>query len=66
MKNYWLDLKKSKETPHIYGFNSPTKHCIKMLDGDRKWKRIEIFSNQGSIIMKDDYLHNKGQWKIPK
>ena len=32
MKNYWLDLKKSKETPHIYGFNSPTKHCIKMFD----------------------------------
>jgi hypothetical protein len=53
--------------PNIYGFKTPEKHMIKMVDGDpkcnRKWKRFEIMSSCGNLIMlKDDHLHYAGQW----
>ena len=56
--------------PNIYGFKTPEKHMIKMVDGDpkcnRKWKRFEIMSSCGNwIMMKDDHLHYAGQWAHP-
>lgn len=56
--------------PNIYGFKTPEKHMIKMVDGDpkcnRKWKRFEIMSSRGNwIMMKDDHLHYAGQWAHP-
>lgn len=56
--------------PNIYGFKTPEKHSIKMVDGDpkcnRKWKRFEINSSCGNwIILKDDHLHYAGQWAHP-
>jgi len=53
--------------PNIYGFKTPEKHTIKMVDGDpkcnRKWKRFEIMSSCGNwIMLKDDHLHYAGQW----
>ena len=57
--------------PHIYGFRTPEKHTIKMVDGDprcaRKWKRFEILSSCGNwIMLKDDHLHYAGQWAHPE
>lgn len=57
--------------PNIYGFKTPEKHMIKMVDGDpkcnRKWKRFEIMSGCGNwIMMKDDHLHYAGQWSHPE
>lgn len=57
--------------PHIYGFKTPQKHYIKMVDGDAKcnykWKRFEIMSSCGNwIMMKDDHLHYSGQWAHPE
>lgn len=56
--------------PNIYGFKTPEKHMMKMVDGDarcnRKWKRLEIMSGNGNwMIMKDDHLHYAGQWAHP-
>jgi hypothetical protein len=56
--------------PNIYGFKTPQKHMMKMVDGDpkcnQKWKRIEILSGCGNwLIMKDDHLHYCGQWAHP-
>jgi hypothetical protein len=56
--------------PHIYGFKTPEKHMLKMVDGNakcnRRWKRIEIMSGCGNwFIMKDDHLHYGGQWSHP-
>lgn len=56
--------------PNIYGFKTPEKHMIKMVDGDprcnRKWKRLEIMSSCGNWMMfKDDHLHYAGQWSHP-
>jgi hypothetical protein len=56
--------------PHIYGFKTPEKHYIKMVDGDpkcnKKWKRFEIMSSCGNwMMMKDDHLHYAGQWAHP-
>ena len=56
--------------PNIYGFKTPEKHMMKMVDGDpkcnRKWKRIEIMSGNGNwMIFKDDHLHYAGQWAHP-
>ena len=56
--------------PNIYGFKTPEKHMIKMVDGDakcnRKWKRMEIMSGNGNwMIFKDDHLHYCGQWAHP-
>lgn len=57
--------------PNIFGFKTPEKHMIKMVDGDpkcnRKWKRFEIMSSCGNwIMMKDDHLHYAGQWANPQ
>lgn len=56
--------------PNIYGFKTPEKHMLKMVDGDpkcnRRWKRIELMSSTGNwIMMKDDHLHYAGQWAHP-
>ncbi len=56
--------------PNIYGFKTPEKHMIKMVDGStrcaRKWKRFEIMSGCGNwMIMKDDHLHHGGEWANP-
>lgn len=57
--------------PNIFGFKTPEKHYIKMVDGDpkcnRKWKRFEIMSSCGNwIMLKDDHLHYAGQWAHPQ
>lgn len=49
--------------PNIYGFKTPQKHMVKLVDGNYKCnyknKRIEILSGCGNwMIMKDDPLHN--------
>ena len=56
--------------PNIYGFKTPEKHMLKMVDGDakcnRRWKRIELLSGCGNwMIFKDDHLHYGGQWAHP-
>ena len=56
--------------PNIYGFKTPEKHMVKMVDGDakcnRKWKRFEILSSCGNwMLFKDDHLHYSGQWAHP-
>ena len=56
--------------PNIYGFKTPEKHMLKMVDGDgkcnRKWKRMELLSGCGNwMIFKDDHLHYCGQWAHP-
>jgi hypothetical protein len=48
--------------PNIYGFKTPQKHMVKMVDGDYKCnhrnKRMEILSGGGNwLIFKDDHLH---------
>lgn len=53
--------------PNIYGFKTPEKHMVKLVDGDpkcnRRNKRIEILSGGGNWLMfKDDHLHFGGQW----
>lgn len=53
--------------PNIYGFKTPEKHMLKMVDGDakcnRKWKRMELMSSCGNWMMfKDDHVHYGGQW----
>lgn len=65
------DARKLITYPNIYGFSTPEKHRIKMVDGDpkcnRKWKRFEITSSCGNwIMLKDDHLHYAGQWANPK
>jgi hypothetical protein len=57
--------------PHIYGWKTPQKHMIKLVDGNYKcnfrWARIEVKSHQGNhFIMKDDHLHPAGQWAHPQ
>lgn len=64
------DAAKRMTYPNIFGFKTPEKHMMKMVDGDarcnRKWKRIEIMSGNGNwLIMKDDHLHYCGQWAHP-
>ncbi len=56
--------------PNIYGFKTPEKHMLKMVDGNakcnRRGKRIEILSGCGnSMIFKDDHLHYAGQFVHP-
>ena len=53
--------------PNIYGFKTPEKHMLKMVDGDakcnRKWKRMELMTGCGAwMCFKDDHLHYGGQW----
>jgi hypothetical protein len=57
--------------PHIYGWKTPQKHMIKMVDGNYKcnfrWQRLEIKSSQGNyLIFKDDRVHPSAQWANPK
>ncbi len=62
----------SKTTfPHQYGFTTPEKHRLKMVDGDpkcnRKNKRLEIISSMGhTILMKDDPYNPCGSWLNPQ
>ena len=47
---------------NIYGFKTPQKHMLKMVDGDYKCshknKRMELMSSGGNwLIFKDDFLH---------
>ena len=54
---------KNTTYPNIYGFKTPQKHMVKMVDGDyncnHKNKRLEILSSCGNwMIFKDDHLHN--------
>lgn len=56
--------------PNIYGFKTPEKHMLKMVDGNakcnRRHKRIEIQSGCGNwMIFKDDHMHYGGQWAHP-
>lgn len=56
--------------PNIYGFKTPEKHMLKLVDGNakcnRRWKRIEMLSGCGNwMIFKDDHLHYGGQWAHP-
>lgn len=56
--------------PNIYGWKTPQKHLIKMVDGNYKcnlrWQRLEIKSAQGNhLIFKDDRIHPAGQWAHP-
>jgi len=65
-----VDAQKRITYPNIYGFKTPEKHMIKMVDGDakcnRRWKRLEIMSGNGNwMIFKDDPFHYCGQWAHP-
>lgn len=56
--------------PNIYGWKTPQKHMIKMVDGNYKcnfrWQRLEIKSAQGNhLIFKDDRVHPSAQWAHP-
>lgn len=56
--------------PNIYGWKTPQKHMIKMVDGNYKcnfrWQRLEIKSSQGNhLIFKDDRVHPSAQWANP-
>jgi hypothetical protein len=56
--------------PNIYGWKTPQKHMIKMVDGNYKcnfrWQRMELKSAQGNhLIFKDDRVHPAAQWAHP-
>jgi hypothetical protein len=56
--------------PNIYGFKTPEKHMLKMVDGNvkcnRRGKRMELLSGGGNwMIFKDDHLHHGGQFSHP-
>ena len=56
--------------PNIYGWKTPQKHMIKMVDGNYKcnfrWQRMEFKSAQGNhLIFKDDRVHPAAQWAHP-
>jgi len=72
IKKFVFDPNEQKRTtyPNIYGFKTPEKHMLKMVDGNakcnRRWKRLEIMSGCGNwMIFKDDHLHYGGQWAHP-
>lgn len=61
------EAQKRITVPNIYGFKTPEKHMLKMVDGDprcnRRFKRLELMSGCGNWMMfKDDHLHFAGQW----
>jgi hypothetical protein len=63
------DALKEIAYPNIYGFKTPQKHMLKMVDGDykcnQKNKRIEILSGGGNyLLFKDDHLHEPS-WTHP-
>lgn len=56
--------------PNIYGFKTPEKHMLKLVDGNakcnRRHKRVELMSGCGNwVILKDDHMHYGGQWAHP-
>lgn len=56
--------------PNIYGWKTPQKHMVKMVDGNYKcnfrWQRLEIKSAQGNhLIFKDDKVNPAPQWVHP-
>lgn len=62
-----VNAQKKITYPNIYGFKTPEKHMLKMVDGDakcnRRWKRMELMSSCGNWLMfKDDHVHYAGQW----
>jgi hypothetical protein len=64
------DAKNKITYPNIYGWKTPQKHMIKMVDGNYKcnfrWQRLEIKSSQGNhLIFKDDRIHPSAQWAHP-
>lgn len=64
------DAQKKITSPNIYGFKTPEKHMLKMVDGNvrcqRRHKRIEILSGCGQwMCFKDDNLHYAGQYSHP-
>lgn len=72
IKEFTSDPNEQKRTtyPNIYGFKTPEKHMLKMVDGNakcnRRWKRMELMSGCGNwMIFKDDHLHYGGQWSHP-
>lgn len=72
VRQFTDDPNEQKRTtyPNIYGFKTPEKHMMKMVDGNakcnRRWKRLEILSGCGNwMIFKDDHLHYGGQWAHP-
>lgn len=61
------DSQKLLTNPYIMGFKTPEKHYLKMVDGDHlcnhRWRRVELASGRGNIIMmKDDHIHPGGEW----
>lgn len=65
-----VDAQNKITYPNIYGWKTPQKHMIKMVDGNYKcnfrWQRFEIKSAQGNhIILKDDKMHPSAQWAHP-
>lgn len=72
IKQFTEDPQEQKRTtyPNIYGFKTPEKHMLKMVDGNakcnRRDKRFEIQSGCGNwILLKDDHLHYGGQYAHP-
>lgn len=66
-----VDSRNKITYPNIYGWKTPQKHMIKMVDGNYKcnmrWQRIEIKSSQGNhLIFKDDRTHPAAQWANPE
>lgn len=64
------DAKNKITYPNIYGWKTPQKNMIKMVDGNYKcnfrWQRLEIKSAQGNhLIFKDDKVHPSAQWAHP-
>lgn len=57
------EVQENQTIPNIYGFKTPQKHMMKMVDGNYdcnyKGKRIEIMSSGGNWMMfKDDPFHS--------
>lgn len=72
MKEFVTDTEEQRRITyaHIYGFKTPEKHMLKMVDGNakcnRRWKRVELMSGCGNwMCFKDDHLHYGGQWAHP-
>ena len=68
---YDTDAQNKVTYPNIYGWKTPQKHMIKMVDGNYKcnfrWQRMEFKSSQGNyLIFKDDHIHPGAQWAHPK
>ena len=73
ISEYENDFKAQDKTtfPNIYGWKTPQKHMIKMVDGNYKcnfrWQRMELKSAKGNhLIFKDDHMRPAAQWAHPK